>query len=189
MAVKKKQVSLSIVQVVVAIVALAAMAFFAGLEVGTRSTAPVPPVPIGPPELSGTYEWQWAGENWYGRVTFSKRNTISQGRVGLITKIYAPDGRARFEMGDEVMRVVEGTYRQKQDGEVEIDMLVKKRVKGEHPELEQRIVGTLEERRCLAGQVQYQDHLTGKRYLGDMILVDYCSHLGEDVPTWCAATR
>ncbi|MCK4793621.1 MAG: hypothetical protein KAV87_58370 [Desulfobacteraceae bacterium] len=183
MTLRKKRISASIVQVIVAIVSLATVTFFAGLQIGMRT---IPPPPVVSSEASGTYEWQWAGENWYGRITLSDRNTITQGRVGRIRKRYALDGSARFEMEDEVMRLVNGIYTPKQDRKVEINMLVSKKVTGEHPELEQTIVGTLEQRHCLAGQVQYQDHLTGKRYFGDMILVDYSSHLGEDVKTWCA---
>ena len=119
----------------------------------------------------------------------SEKNTISQARVGVLNKLYAPDGSATFEISNGVIELVEGSYEQKGHARVKIDMLVKKRVTGEHPELHETIRGTLEERRCLAGQVEYRDHLTGKHYVGDMILVDYCSHLGDDVAIWCAADK
>lgn len=41
-------------------------------------------------EIYRNYEWQWAGENWYGRLTFQKlngKNVITQARVGLIEKL------------------------------------------------------------------------------------------------------
>ena len=157
--------------------------FFAGLQF-QGSNKPVPPT-----DFSGIYEWQWAGENWYGKVKLSEKNTISQARVGILNKLNAPDGSTTFEISNDVIELVEGSYKQKGRSRVKIDMLVKKRVTGEYPELQQTIQGILEERRCLAGQVEYNDHLTGDNYVGDMILVDYCSHLGDDVATWCATAN
>lgn len=184
----QKKMELSMLQIIIGIVGLATMALIGGIGIGMRIAVPSPP-PFVPTDLSGTYGWQWAGENWFGKITLSEHNTITQGRVGYMRKSYAQDGSAQFEMEHEIMHLVSGTYTLRGDSSVNIDMLVKKKVKGDHPELEQRIVGTLEERRCLAGQVEYQDHLTGKRYPGDMILVKYCSHVGDGILTWCREPR
>jgi hypothetical protein len=157
--------------------------FFAGLQFQWYNGAPPPA------DVAGTYEWQWAGENWFGRITLSDHNRISQAKVGVLKKAYAPNGSARFEIQDEVMQLVDGTYEPKGESKVAIEMLVKKKVRGEHPELQQTIVGILEKRHCLVGQVKYQDYLTGKSYFGDMILVNYSSPLGEEIEAWYTETK
>ena len=143
-----------------------------------------------PCDYSGMYEWQWAGENWYGRVELSDHKTISRARVGLIKKEYLSTGKSRFVMGEEIMKLVDGTYSVKPNGNVMIDMRVRKKVAGSvADDVEQTIQGTLEMRSCLAGRVRYQDPITGQHHEGDMILVDYLSHLGDEVATWCAETE
>jgi hypothetical protein len=181
------KVKLTYFQTVIAVVALAVTALGVGFSIGQHVSLPSPTG--GSTDLAGRYEWQWAGENWFGKITLSNHNTISRAKVGVLKKVYMADGSAKFDIQDDVMKLVEGTYQYDGDSKVEIDMLVKKHIPGESADLEQRIVGTLEKRRCFAGQVEYQDHLTGKRYLGDIILVDYCSHLGDDVLAWSQGTK
>ncbi len=187
MPIQKKRIELTYVTIFIGIVSLAVAAFAAGWAAARQFRDPVPF-----PELSdftGTYEWQWAGENWYGKIDLSARGIISRAKVGLLTKTYASDGSASFRMGNKVMQLVSGSYSPKGQSRVKIEMLVRKKVTGQHSELQQTVVGTLEARRCLAGQVEYKDPLTGRSHIGDMILVDYCSHLEDDILAWCADSK
>ncbi len=163
---------------------LVACGFFAGLQFRGGGTVPPPPPPV-----EGSYEWQWAGENWFGRITLSEHNSITQARVGVLKKVYAPDGSASFEVQDEVMQLVEGTYEQKGDSKVAINMLVRKKVKGDHPNLQQTVAGVLDRCHCFVGKVEYHDHLTGNKHFGDMILVNHSSSLGEEIEAWYADTK
>ena len=53
-----------------------------------ESTAEAEPV--------GVFEWQWAGENWYGKVVLEQEdgaNTVAMARVGRLQKKVSGDGK------------------------------------------------------------------------------------------------
>lgn len=134
-------------------------------------------------DIYGTYEWQWAGENWYGRISFDEvdnRKAITQARVGVIDKAATTD---LIWMNGRVLELVSGTYEITQ-GNVEIDLIVNKYDKRLQKVVQQTITGLLQPTRCYAGQVTYENNDTGDKYGGDMILVDYKSHLSNIVDDW-----
>jgi len=131
---------------------------------------------------SGTYEWQWSQESWYGRITLSdlNRRIISNGRIGHLTK-----DNSNFIIDEEIMKLKNGNYSVKSNGDVVINMEVRKKVSGSISHVTQKIKGTLKRTNCLAGRITYEDPITNLSYEGDMILVEYLSHLGDKVTKWC----
>ena len=86
-------------------------------------------------------------------------------------------------MGPQIMEIVEGTHRPSSDGTVSLDMsVIMNYPKGS---VERGITGTLEKRLCLVGVIHYWDRIAQTGYDGDMILVDYESHLGPNIQTRC----
>ncbi|MBU4272685.1 MAG: hypothetical protein KKA28_12560, partial [Planctomycetes bacterium] len=128
----------------------------------------------------------------------SKRWTASFLKKDLTKTGRSRDNRSRNRLPlfncqrDILLSVIEGRIAQQQGNKVKVDMSIRKNIvipqleqKQEITELDQRITGLLERRSCLAGLVQYHDPISGKVYSGDMILVDYASHLGgEQVEEW-----
>jgi len=123
-----------------------------------------------------TYEWQWAGENWYGRATLANINdkkVITQARVGLIRKTLDD----RIVMEGKVLELTQGTFNITSKG-IELDLTVNKKNRRTGDILHERIKGALQQRLCFAGRVIYSSEIG--TFLGDMILVDYKSDFNVD---------
>jgi hypothetical protein len=72
-------------------------------------------------EIYRPYEWQWAGENWYGRLTFDERNgrnVITEAKVGLIEKDCATD---QIWMDGKVLEMVDESTFDITDSGIEIN--------------------------------------------------------------------
>jgi hypothetical protein len=143
----------------------------------TPTPSPTPtftPTPTSTPEICGTYEWQWAGENWYGRIDLGKindENIITQARVGLIEKTREGwiwmDGKV-LELAEGVENTFEIT-----DSGIVINLMVDKKNRQTGEIVREALKGTLQQVQCFAGRITYSGELG--TYYGDMILVDYRS--------------
>jgi hypothetical protein len=126
--------------------------------------------------LCGTYEWQWAGENWYGRLRLAKHNdalVIDRANVGRLRKTYRAGRFRSFEMTDTVLTLNHGTVHISDPDTIQLTLSVQKRVAGLPGFVPQTITGELHRTPCFAGRVQYRDPNTGNANVGDMILVSY----------------
>jgi hypothetical protein len=117
------------------------------------------------------FEWQWAGENWYGRVTLQKQGEsylIPQAKVGLLEK----NIEDRFLMNGQVLNLVDnapGTFEITDNGiRIEIPVIKKDRRTNEPTFI--TLKGALKQTLCYAGRLGYLDG--GGLYQGDMVLVD-----------------
>ncbi len=147
----------------------------------TLTTIPIF-TPIPTLNVYRTYEWQWAGENWYGRITFENRNDqniITQVRVGLIEKTLED----RVLMGGMVLQLVPNTTGTFEivNGGIELEIIVQKKNRRTGQIDNDTIKGFLTEVPCYAGRVTYSGDGV---YEGDMILVGYESQLGFNVNDW-----
>lgn len=136
------------------------------------------------PDLHRTYEWQWAGENWYGRVTLAKvgeANVVTAARVGVLQKSYS-DGQSIFKIGPAVVELQRGSFEVLGNGDVKIDLQVVKSVNYQTGRARQRIAGPLRPTLCLAGKVHYET--SRESDVGDMILVGYQSTTSDTVDKW-----
>ena len=82
-----------------------------------------------------TYEWQWAGENWYGRLTLANqngKNVVSSLRIGELRKKYSGAG-GMFHIGPRLVELVEGSFELQADHRLKLDLTVDKTVIGHHP--------------------------------------------------------
>lgn len=137
---------------------------------------------------SNTFEWQWAAENWYGKVTLEKindENIITQAKVGLIMKTL---GNANLEprilMDGMVLRLApnsKSTFEFVEDG-LDLDLSVQKKHRGTGVINLEHIKGRLNEVPCFAGRVTFSSNVG--TYEGDIILVGYESQLGAHVKDW-----
>ena len=73
----------------------------------------------------------------------------------------------------------QGRFRRISDDEIEIDLVVRKRVTDSDDYVRQTIKGVLSHKLCFAGKVRYWDPRTGHEYFGGMILVDHLSITDE----------
>lgn len=142
-----------------------------------------------PKKLSnGTFEWQWAAENWYGRIDLEKinnKNVVTQAKVGLLQKtLERDDAEARILMGGMILRQVpnsRGTFDFSKTG-VNLDLMVQKKNRRSGLIVLENIKGFLNEVPCYAGRVNFSSDEGA--YMGDMILVGYQSQLGSQVDDW-----
>jgi hypothetical protein len=139
------------------------------------------------PENS-TFEWQWAAENWYGRILvneINKKNVITQAKAGLIQKTMKRDGaESRILMDGLILQLVpnsQGTFEVTKTG-ANIDLLVQKKGRGSERIVLENIKGHLSAVPCYAGRVSFSSE--EGTYTGDMILVGYQSQLGSQVDDW-----
>jgi hypothetical protein len=129
------------------------------------------------------FEWQWAGENWYGRMTLEKQgtnNVISQATVGLMEK--TPEDR--ILMDGQVLDLAPGTigtFEITDDG-IKIKLTVEKKSRHIGIISLETITGTLQPTLCYAGRVSYSG--SEGPFKGEMILVQYISQLGIQVDDW-----
>jgi hypothetical protein len=137
--------------------------------------------PILPEEIYRTYEWQWAGENWYGRITLDKlrgRNVITEAKVGLITKDIDLDQICMVGKILDLYEERESTFEVTDRG-ITMDMLVKKMNRRTNELVTESITGSLHQTLCFVGTVEYSG------FKGDMILVgDPSSNLDLTIENW-----
>ncbi len=139
-----------------------------------------------PSEAFRTYEWQWAGENWYGRLTLEDndgKSVITKAKVGIIGKDAKTD---QIWLDRKVLELVEnqkGAFEITSGGLkiTELRILKKNRRTGEV--VEEKITGTLPRAVCFAGQATYSS-VKGS-YKGDMVLVGHRPYRPTfDVDDW-----
>jgi hypothetical protein len=134
-------------------------------------------------QIYRTYEWQWAGENWCGRLTCNERNgqnVITEAKVGLIEKDCATD---QIWMDGKVLEMVDESTFDITDSGIEINLTVKKINKRTGEPVRETIKGPLQQTLCYAGKVIYSS--TAGDFEGDMILVgELSSSLGPKVEDW-----
>lgn len=133
-------------------------------------------------EPYGTYEWQWAGESWYGRVTLAKQDgndVIQRARVGVIEKIVTLGRPDVTQMSGRLLELVRGTFSRKSNNAIEIHLTVDKVNRRTNQPERETIDGTLLPIPCYAGKVVYAG-----AFEGDMILVRYVSTVGSVVDDW-----
>ena len=130
------------------------------------------------------FVWQWAGENWYGRVTLSEINgnkLISQANMGLIQKTLDDailmNGKV-FSLAPGTM----GTFVINDDGSITIDLAIEKKSRRTGLTGIEIVSGTLEQTLCYSGTVSYAGN--EGRYNGDIVLVYDSSSLGSQVDEW-----
>ena len=143
--------------------------------------------------LYRTYEWQWAGENWYGRISLANqngKNVVTSMRVGELQKRYADGGDTfSFQIGPQpILELVEGGFGLDAD-RLTLDLTVRKKVIHSDVPARQRITGSLGRKLCFVGKVKYSDFAAQKDYVGDMILVDYISRFDERIENWFTSER
>lgn len=130
------------------------------------------------------FEWQWTGENWYGRFILQKQGEnyiITQAKVGLMEK----NIEDRFLMNGQVLNLAntQGTFDITDDGlRIEIPVLKKDRRTGEVQLT--TIKGILQQTLCYAGELLYSDK--DGLYKGDIVLVDleYAPSYASQLDDW-----
>jgi hypothetical protein len=131
------------------------------------------------------FEWQWAGENWYGRLTFETMgtdNVISQATVGLLEKTKDDDKWMTGQVLD-LAPDTNGTFNFTADG-LDLALTVEKKDRRDGTVGITTINGSLRPTLCYAGTVTYADHQGS--YNGDMVLVNFVSQLSSQVDDWFA---
>ena len=136
----------------------------------------------------GDFEWQWAAENWYGRLTFDEingQNIITQAKVGLIQKTRGQkDIESRIIMDGMILQLAphsQGIFEVVENG-INVEFSVQKKHR-ENGEIDFEIIkGFLSETPCYAGRVNFSSKYG--TYDGDLILVGYQSQLGSQVNDW-----
>lgn len=160
------------------------------------STAPLPTTILGQEPISNTlletmllrgdvpFVWQWAGENWYGRVILSEidgRRVVSQANMGLIQKTTQDailiEGKV-FSLAPGTL----GTFEINNDGSITLDFAIQKKSRRTSTIDIETIHGTLKPSLCYAGSFSYAG-IEGS-YSGDVILVNDTSSLGASVDEW-----
>lgn len=132
------------------------------------------------------FEWQWAGENWYGQVILEQQgaqNVISQAQVGLLGKNLDDHS----SMAGQVLNMIPGTgiFNIKDDiVQLQFSTMKKDRRFGTINTV--IIAGDLQQTLCYTGKVSYKNIDTGNQYSGDVILVNHITSLGEQVDNWFA---
>lgn len=153
---------------------VAAVIGFAGGLVSQRSREPVVPAPAA---LPTEYEWQWAGERWYGRILLAGQGedlAVSMARVFELQKLYSDPKTSKMVFADTpLLEALQGSFKRTSTGSVNIDLLVNKATHGHQGYVAHKIAGQLAPVTCLAGKVHYMNTVTSQRSKGDMILVNY----------------
>lgn len=136
------------------------------------------------------FEWQWAGENWYGRIMMEEqggKDVITQAQVGLLEKSLID---STFING-QVLNMVPGTgsISIAENGVVHLEFTAKKKDRRLGTEQIVFVTGDLQPAVCYAGKTNYKYTDTGTQYPGDMILVNYITPLGDLVNYWFSSNR
>jgi cell division protein FtsL len=131
------------------------------------------------------FEWQWAGENWYGRVIIKQQgnmDVITQARVGLLEKKLDD----KTSMAGQVYNLVSdsGNINITDDGIVHLQFSAQKKDRRSGMVGTVVIAGDLQPVLCYAGKVNNRNADTNEQYPGDMILVNYITRLGDPVENW-----
>jgi radical SAM protein with 4Fe4S-binding SPASM domain len=132
----------------------------------------------------GVFEWQWAGESWYGKVVLDGgTNTVTTARVGRLTKEYDGEGSFHFRMGEVVLDLVEGSFEVLD--RTRIRMKLKVRRLGRSGDMnDEHVEGVLYKTQCFAGEVEYLDSKRDTCRYGGMVLVKHESIIDESVRNW-----
>jgi hypothetical protein len=136
------------------------------------------------------FEWQWAGENWYGRVVMEKQaeqDVITQAQIGLLEKNLIDD----MIMHGQVLNLVPGTGSLSftEDGVIHLEFVVRKKDRRLGTESTAFVTGDLQQSLCYAGQVNYKETDTGNQYPGNIILVNYITPLGDSIDYWFSPNK
>jgi len=131
------------------------------------------------------FEWQWAGENWYGRVVMEQQgdqNVITQAHLGLLEKKFSDD----TSMAGQVFKLVpnSGTINITDDGIVHLQFSAQKKDRRSGMIHTVVITGDLQQALCYAGTVNNRYADTNEQYPGDMILVNYITQFDDPVENW-----
>lgn len=132
------------------------------------------------------YEWQWAGENWYGRVLFEKENEqgkVKMARVYELRKKYSDKVEDyTFELGESpVLDCRDGEVTQFSENKIRIRMVGNKTTVERPGEAQHVIEGVLRRVPCFAGEVKFKNQSNKRVTNGKMILVGYISLKGSCV--------
>ncbi|MBI5953792.1 MAG: hypothetical protein HY865_19220 [Chloroflexi bacterium] len=133
---------------------------------------------------SAQFEWQWAGENLYGRFTLSDLNgkkIVSRAKMGLIQKTLQ-DTIVMNGLVFDLAPDTTGSFVINNDGSITLDLTVEKKSRRTESINLETINGTLQQTLCYAGRVSYSG--SEGSFMGDMILVNYISSLGIQVDDW-----
>lgn len=135
------------------------------------------------------YEWQWAGESWYGRVVLDKnkegKNVVTQARVGLIDKIVKPNNADLTQIDGMIMELIDGSFNILDNDHIAVDLSVRKKSRRTDAIDTEEIKGILQKNICYAGKVTYTSKtLNEGSFEGDMILNGYTSSVGNVVNDW-----
>jgi hypothetical protein len=131
------------------------------------------------------FEWQWAGENWYGRVVMEQqgdRDVITQAHLGLLEKKLSD----ATSMAGQVFKLVpnSGNINITNDGVVHLQFSAQKKDRRSGMVRTVVITGDLQQALCYAGKVNNSYADTNEQYPGDMILVNHLTRLGDPVENW-----
>jgi len=140
-------------------------------------------------DVYGTYEWQWSGENWYGRVTLDELNNervISQAKMGLLQKTLEDTISMNGKVFDLAPNTV-GTFKVNNDGSITMDLTIEKKSRRTGFVGIETINGTLYETLCYAGNVSYSGN--EGLYSGDVVLVKYLPSFGVQVNDWFSSEQ
>ena len=136
----------------------------------------------------GSFEWQWAAENWYGKISLEQingKNVITQAKAGLLQKTRRrSDAESRIIMHGMILQLAphsQGSFEVVENG-INIDLTVQKKHRETGEIAFENIKGFLREVPCYAGQVNFSSN--HGVYDGDLILVGYQSQLGAQVNDW-----
>ncbi|MFX0201179.1 MAG: radical SAM protein [Candidatus Hodarchaeota archaeon] len=138
------------------------------------------------PDPFGVFEWQWAGENWYGKVVLEQEtgtNTVTMAKVGRLTKEYNKDGSFYFRMGEVILDLVEGNFQILDNDRIKMMLKVRKLDHNDDVN-DEYIEGVLSKTQCFAGDVVYSDSTRSSRRYGGMVIVKHESIKDESVRNW-----
>jgi hypothetical protein len=131
------------------------------------------------------FEWQWAGENWYGRMSLGERDgkyTVIQARVGDVEKLVASNTPDVTRMNGRILELIDGNFEIMADNTIKLNMLVDKKNRRTNKVEPVTVSGILQPVACYAGTATYTND-TGS-FEGDIILVGYVSSVGNVVNDW-----
>ncbi|MBV6399874.1 MAG: hypothetical protein CNIPEHKO_00151 [Anaerolineales bacterium] len=134
------------------------------------------------------FEWQWAGENWYGRVAIQQQgntNAIIQAQVGLLEKKLDDS----ISIDGQVFNLLPntGNFNITDDGVIHLQFSAKKKDRRFGTVHTVIITADLQQALCYVGKVNDRNTDTNEQYRGDMILVSPITTLDTSVEAWFSA--
>ena len=131
-----------------------------------------------------TYEWQWAGENWYGRLRLSPdraQGSANLARVFALHKVYKSPRNYAFKFAQSpILNLINGNFDVLGSGALRLSLTINKTNHDSTAYVRHQILGDLSPIMCFAGKVRYVNLDTQEQPEGDMVLVNY-----ESAPaTW-----